>query len=71
MLRRQITGLSVRRPYARGSSAPPSEILDEFSRAVVGWRLKHKESALAAVRMLQDTIQSRGQAPEVLYADRG
>lgn len=46
-------------------------ILDVFSRKVVGWKLEHRESALAAVEMLQDTIRAEGQAPEVLHADRG
>jgi len=48
-------------------------IMDIFSRCVVGWMIAHRESAVLARRLIEDSILKQGIEPKQLtiHADRG
>lgn len=48
-------------------------ILDIFSRYVVGWMVAHRESALLAKKLIDETCQKQGVQPGqlLIHADRG
>ena len=51
----------------------PDQLLDVFSRYVVGWMVAHRESAQLAQKLIEETCARQGITPDqlTLHADRG